>query len=289
VGNETLTLTGDPLEHHDLDPAVVGSPIMRTLFLAALTAGLSIPALAADLADVPLRGTQYGSAHVAIQNWEGVYFGGFAGLGATNVGFNGAVERIVANHFRDTVEDRNGQISTLHNIPDKDSRSSVFGVFGGYNVQYDEIVLGVEADYTRGRFSAESGEIVRRELPMPTGLGNTTVVSYGSARLNEVATLRARAGYTYGAFMPYVTAGVALGRADVALRSLVVIDGLRYGTPPFDKNDAFSVGLAAGLGVDVAVTQNLFVRGEWQYIHFRDFARVTASVNTVRAAAGLKF
>jgi len=262
---------------------------MRTLFLAALTAGLSVPALAADLADVPLRGTHYGSSHAAIQNWEGVYFGGFAGLGATNFGYNGAVQEIVANHFRDTVEDRNGQLSTLHNIPDKDGRSSVFGVFGGYNVQYDEFVLGVEADYTRGRFSAESRDVVARQLPIPSGWTVAQVGSYGSARINEVATLRARAGYTYGSFMPYVTAGVALGRADVRFGADVSLDGLPTFVPAFEKKDAFSVGLAAGLGIDVAVTQNLFVRGEWQYIHFRDFARVTASVNTVRAAAGLKF
>ena len=55
------------------------------------------------------------------------------------------------------------------------------------------------------------------------------------------------------------------------------------------RNGVVNVGLAVGLGVDVAVTSNLFLRGEWQYVHFRDFAGTQASINNLRAAAGLKF
>jgi opacity protein-like surface antigen len=52
---------------------------------------------------------------------------------------------------------------------------------------------------------------------------------------------------------------------------------------------AWSVGLAGGLGIDVALSQNAFLRAEWQYVRFTDFAGAAASINTLRAGAGLKF
>ena len=42
-------------------------------------------------------------------------------------------------------------------------------------------------------------------------------------------------------------------------------------------------------GMDVAVFQNVFLRGEWEFVAFAQFAGLRASMNTGRVAIGMKF
>ena len=44
-----------------------------------------------------------------------------------------------------------------------------------------------------------------------------------------------------------------------------------------------------GLGMDVAVTNNVFLRGEFEYIYFAPTAHIQASVTTGRLGAGIRF
>jgi opacity protein-like surface antigen len=46
-------------------------------------------------------------------------------------------------------------------------------------------------------------------------------------------------------------------------------------------------GYTAGLGVDVNLISNLFLRAEWEYVRFT--TQVDTNVNTVRAGLGYKF
>jgi opacity protein-like surface antigen len=308
---------------------------MRTFFIAVLAAGLSVPALAADLDHAPLRGTHYGSSHVAIQNWEGIYVGGMAGLANSNANMRGIARDLITHDFRRTLIETERRISELPEPGDADARARAYGAFFGYNMQFDEVVLGIEADYTRTRLNGVTTDSIARSFTLSNGdYHRVGIDTDARADIKDYATLRARAGYTMGAFMPFVTAGVAIGRADVSggvdIRNasynvaereawLIAREAFMAGTramPPapltsvrgyrsFDpftgtgtpiverleraRRNAMSVGFTGGLGIDVAVTQNLFLRAEWQYIHFRDFAGVQASINNVRAAAGLKF
>jgi len=50
-----------------------------------------------------------------------------------------------------------------------------------------------------------------------------------------------------------------------------------------------AVGFTAGAGVDIALTQNIFLRGEYQYAWFVDFNGHKFNVNTIRGGAGVKF
>jgi outer membrane immunogenic protein len=50
-----------------------------------------------------------------------------------------------------------------------------------------------------------------------------------------------------------------------------------------------AVGVAAGLGTDYALTPNVFVRGEFEYIYFAAVYGVQVSVITGRVGAGVKF
>ena len=55
------------------------------------------------------------------------------------------------------------------------------------------------------------------------------------------------------------------------------------------KCSAFAYGYAAGFGVDICVWNNLFVRGEYEYMQFGAFKDVNMHVHTARVGAGLKF
>ena len=48
-------------------------------------------------------------------------------------------------------------------------------------------------------------------------------------------------------------------------------------------------GFTAGLGIEVAVMQNLFVRAEWEFIEFPNVSDFRVQANSVRAAVGMKF
>ena len=54
-------------------------------------------------------------------------------------------------------------------------------------------------------------------------------------------------------------------------------------------NGKWYFGYVAGLGLDYALTQNLFVRGEYQLIQFGAPDNIRLSAQSVRVGAGVKF
>ena len=48
-------------------------------------------------------------------------------------------------------------------------------------------------------------------------------------------------------------------------------------------------GFTAGLGVEMALMQNLFVRAEWEFIEFPNVSDFRVSANSARVGVGLKF
>ncbi len=198
---------------------------MRIVSLAVLAACLSTTTLAADLDYAPLRGTQYGSAAEPIVRWDGAYIGGFAGTGRTNFDFDDLPSGVIANAFRDTVIESEYKISELPKMRDADGRSTVYGAFVGYNMQFDEVVFGIEADFSRGQFDGESQDRIARFMTTSDGYRHdVNIISTGKAQIKDYATLRARAGYTIGSFLPFVTGGVAVGRANAGAE-VVLQDG----------------------------------------------------------------
>jgi outer membrane immunogenic protein len=48
-------------------------------------------------------------------------------------------------------------------------------------------------------------------------------------------------------------------------------------------------GVALGAGLEFALTSNIMLRGEYQYVLFNDFKGHSAEINTVRGGAAVKF
>ena len=55
------------------------------------------------------------------------------------------------------------------------------------------------------------------------------------------------------------------------------------------RDNAYTLALVAGLGMDVAILPNVFVRGEWEYAYFTPVKGITSSVNTARVGLGIRF
>jgi outer membrane immunogenic protein len=182
------------------------------------------------------------------------------------------------------------------------ARTSGFGGFAGYNSQWDDVVIGLEASYLHGAFGGSATASQARSSPAPlsdTYFHNVTATSTSAISITDMATLRARAAYAYGCFLPYLFGGFALGNADIT-QSVTVND---YTTPgpsstgpgqqfqPLAATNALHnhliYGYTGGLGVDVNLIGGLFLRAEWEYIRFT--ASVDTSINTVRAGLGYKF
>jgi opacity protein-like surface antigen len=114
-----------------------------------------------------------------------------------------------------------------------------------------------------------------------------------------MGTVRARAGYAVGSFLPYVFGGVALGRADIS--SAVAITDQSAATSadsasapivPYAATDSTGgkmlYGYTAGLGTEVNLFGNVFGRLEWEYLRFVN-AGADVNMNTVRGGLGYKF
>ena len=153
--------------------------------------------------------------------------------------------------------------SNMQSPPLNTTTGPVFGGFIGYNMQWDQLVLGFDLGYK-----------------YPSVLDTSTTTA--QLKLVDYATLRGRAGYAIGQFLPYAVLGLAVGRSNYA--------NLDFATGTFvGKDNAFNVGIVAGLGVDWAVTPGVFVRAEWEYIAFGGLNSKTPQTNTGFLGFGARF
>lgn len=276
---------------------------MRVKLAATLALALGGAPQAADAADLdlgPLRGS-YGGL-VPLVSWQGGYFAGHAGTSLSRLEANGAIGEPIAHHFRGTEELQVFRLGELLDPRLSSERDVTYGALAGYNFQIGEAVLGIEADFTIGRLVWSGRDEIGRRAPLSDDwIGEALLGGTADAELTKWATLRARAGYTIGAFLPFVTGGIAVGEYEVSSSADVRIDYIDNGdeprpprqpsTPPplTVSKSGYGFGLAGGAGLDVALTENVFLRGEWQYVFFPDLGGAELSMNTVRGAAGVKF
>jgi outer membrane immunogenic protein len=305
--NDWLRLTSDDRHKSRVFDRSVA---MRRFFLAAVMFGMAAGAQAADMPDF-LRGTLPASS-APTRNWDGWYAGGQVGESWANTDYRNTATTQTNDLFRNT--SLAGPASELNVLGKVNEQSTAFGGFVGRNWQFDDVVLGVEANYnylsslkssTGGTIGpiqvAEPGLILG---PGQTAVDGVTLTGHSTLQVHDEITFRGRAGWATGDFLPYMFGGLAVGRMDVSStisssvqRTIFNAGGgsSTFPLPQFaltstvGKSNAFVAGWTAGLGFEYMVWSNVFLRAEWEYIQFMSIQETAVSENSVRAGLGYKF
>jgi outer membrane immunogenic protein len=255
-----------------------------------------------------LRGSQtVGPAYFT--NWSGFYVGGQFSYGNGNTDFSRATQPLIAFSLRELALENEQAPSMWPVLGRASADAKGYGGFAGYNMQWQDLVLGAEANYTHSSLTVTSP---RSPISRTTSAGgntyDVTVVGTGTAHITDYAEARARAGWVFGNFLPYGFAGLVLGRGDYSVTSLV-FGQQNPSSPPvvpcdfaiaptcvdfafrnsITQNSALLYGFSAGAGLDFKLTQNFFLRGELEYVQFAPMANIVASITSARVGAGIKF
>jgi outer membrane immunogenic protein len=286
--------------------------------LAALALILLAP-IGASAADMPefLRGSYTPN----FTRWEGFYFGAQAGQTYASADFTNATQSMLSYILSNT--ELESEVSNWSTLPKGSTGGQSFGGFVGYNYQWDDVVLSAELNYNH--LTIETGQraqIGPIQVPGASLSDGSTVYytiivnSAAAVAIHDVATARIRAGWAYDRILPYGFAGLAVGRVDVE-RFVTLAGSTKTTTPPptidpitgfqvpgvpvtgllnlprdpqsQSQNGVIAYGFTAGLGVEFAMTQNLFGRAEWEFVEFPNINDFRVSMNTARVAVGLKF
>ena len=254
---------------------------MRRFLLVAVICGAASVAQAADMPDLPfLRGSFTDGLTSAKVNWQGYYIGGQASYGSTT-------SKVAPGANTDLQSSFIAPNSVSYNwrpLPSAHSNTTGFGAFAGYNSQWDDVVLGLEANYIHDGIRSVSnsvGVVYNPDLSLQSLTHSNAVV-----KLSDFGSLRVRGGYVMGCFLPYAFAGTGLGSQTVDRTVSAFPDPVRPATTAASKTKLV-YGYSAGVGVDVMLVGGLFVRAEYEYR--RVTSDIETNINTVRAGIGYKF
>lgn len=160
--------------------------------------------------------------------WNGAYIGGQVGYGwgKTNL---------------------DGDIFTYGDVK---TDGFLGGLYAGYNFDLgNNVVLGIDGDVTYNDLS-KGIDIYD---------GDEFAGSFEN-KLRWSGAVRARAGYAFDRFLPYIAGGVAFGN----VKNSGEIDGIGF------SESKTLTGWTVGGGVDYAATDNLILRLEYRYTDYGD-------------------
>jgi outer membrane immunogenic protein len=280
---------------------------MRWVICALVVLGFAPRAFAGDF-DI-LRGWQpVGPA--TFTRWSGFYFGGQLGYGDASADFSNATQTPIAYALREMELENEFSPSHWPVLGSSTNGRSSYGGFVGFNTQWQDLILGIEANYTQASFSLFAPvSPISRVTPADTSRDNYLVNITASGRMTNLdfASLRGRAGWIWGNFLPYGFVGFALGRADIAVSATVSGEQdppasggtcSSSNTPPCvpfsftgtrGRNSELMYGFTVGGGLDVAVTQHVFLRGEYEFVQFAPVEGIVANIASARVGGGIKF
>jgi outer membrane immunogenic protein len=254
---------------------------MRRFLLAAVMASTAASAQAADMPDF-LRGT-LPAGPAPVTNWQGVYIGGQASAGqaVSNVapGINSDIES--------TFIPPTGTSYPWQSLNAARSIAVGYGGFAGYNWQFDDVVVGVEGNYIHSGFHSVTTATGMILDPVTLNAASTTI-NTAAVNLTDFGSLRARAGYAFGCFLPYVFGGAAFGSQTVDRYAAVSPQPIVPALTSNSRTD-FVYGFSVGGGMDMMLVGGLFLRAEYEYTSLRARGSFESDVNSGRLGVGYKF
>jgi len=220
--------------------------ILRAGIVALLaTWGLAAAAAPAG-ADGPRRVPTYDATPGFYDfRWTGFYVGAHLGAAfteveATETNFNASV---------DVVDPDDALIvGPLIQTYSQSATTVAGGVQVGWQKQWEKIVVGAEFTYTALPFDETTAS------PVLEGVFRT-------AEVHNLVTLTGRLGYADGRWLAYTKFGWAGAQVDITLQDTL--------TKNSTSSSEFTSGWNFGLGIDYALSHNLFLGVEYNYLYFR--------------------
>jgi outer membrane immunogenic protein len=258
------------------------------LCVCALLACAATRARADELPDRSPTYTGFVSPSVIHELWSGLYVGANGGYSWINSSVSYAPADAAATR------------AATSGIPSAGYRMD--GAFGGgqigYNFQFTNLLLGVEADYQWAGFEGTGTSLFRL-----TNVGNTSMVANES--MDSFGTVRARVGLVAAApLLVYATGGLAYGRLKENLTvanplasgsGSLSAGGFSYlctagGPPCFAGSSSKEIlGWTLGAGGEYLVTDHVSLRAEFLYVSFSNPSGTAIAQNTLPGTAPSSF
>ena len=201
---------------------------------------MAAPSFAADLPRPSYKAQPaYVAPYVAAFTWSGFYVGINGGYGWGNSRWTDPGTGVTTGDFR--------------------VKGWLGGGTLGYNFQFGSIVAGVEGDIAYAAI-----------------LGRTTAFCAApgcETRNTWLGTARARLGYAFGSFLPFLTGGAAFG-------------GIRMTPPGGPSETKTGFGWTLGAGLEYAFLGNWSAKIEYLYA---DLGKVTCSAGTCGVATDVRY
>ncbi len=205
------------------------------------------PSIAADLARTP---PPIATPSLIAPSWTGFYVGANAGYGQGDV--NTSENSITTSG--PLIGLGPGPIQTFGGA---DRSYTIDGALGGvqigYNRQFSNFVVGLEADWQAANIRGSDAFDASVAGPFYTS----------RPKLDWFGTLRGRVGYAFGSWMPYVTGGLAYGQTKSTLTIQPGPQSAPRGSPFEATASAVDVGYAVGGGVEVMLSPSWSLKAEY--------------------------
>jgi outer membrane immunogenic protein len=215
---------------------------MKKFVVAAAVAACGFVG-SASAADMPVKAAPL--APPAAYDWSGVYIGGTAGWQSSSIDLSSPPFGTIS-------------YSPRHS-------SFALGGFGGIQRQFGQFVLGVEGGYMAAFGDGSLGAVPAISIFIPGGIGTA------QAKLKDIWSVGARAGWAMGRWMPYVTGGYAIGSFEFDAQDV---------PPTFtEQAKARTGGGYIGGGIDWAVWDNWILGAEYRHYAFSS-KTVTSAYST---------
>jgi outer membrane immunogenic protein len=188
-----------------------------------------------------------GSAQAG-DRWNGFYLGANVGWGSAESDGNGNIK---------VYNDRTGTQYPTGPLPYSIDRDGAFGgLQAGYNLRSGDLFAGIEADIQTADISGSSTTGFSTPVPI------SPFVYSASASTDWFATVRGRIGLANKDTLAYLTGGFAIGDVDYRATYLIPGNGAFANLSSSERQ----TGYVVGGGIEKALTRNLSLKLEYQFI-----------------------
>ncbi len=217
---------------------------MRGKLAFLLTVALSLGAAqVASAADMPVKAPAYKAPVAApVYDWTGLYIGGHAGYGLA-----------IDKH---TAVTANPDFPAGFAFNTANIEGAIWGGQIGFNYQISRWVFGIEGEYSRTNITGDTTTF----SPVVAGVRTVT-----NSKVDWIATVTGRVGYTWNNWLGYVKGGAAwiqaTGGSDLSDATGTIITGHPVGT---QRRDGWTVGA----GLEYGFLNNWSAKIEYDYLDF---------------------